>query len=256
MRASQTMQARILSDAVGPFPKMFTCMLWIPKGFCLESDRTRIPRNFLLNSICDGALCEQDLRGLAPTAWAVMFLLPTLRHPCPLDSQSQTPGKRAEAAGTGRGPGRAPDCLAILVASAEHIRRRNMGSRYAGERGMPYELRPSAWPAGLCCCSVFGSMRRRTLARLRGLCESRPSKLQIWASPKKSAKTFLTSHIFFRILSFRSSFCMQLAQSSFTCCGPAPPIQCLLRSSFDTYQQRPPRQSETAGAAANCPYRP
>ena len=43
---SGTVQARILSDAVGPFPKMFTCMLWIPKGFFLESDRTRILRSF------------------------------------------------------------------------------------------------------------------------------------------------------------------------------------------------------------------
>jgi hypothetical protein len=45
---SGTVQARILSDAVGPFPKMFTCMLWIPKGFIFESDRTRILRSFFV----------------------------------------------------------------------------------------------------------------------------------------------------------------------------------------------------------------
>ena len=106
---SGTMQARILSDAVGPFPKMFTCMLWIPKRFIFESDRTRILRSFFVG--LDLRWCPLRARSAwpPPTALAVMFLLPTLRHPRPLDSQSQTPGKRAEAAGTGRDPGRAPD---------------------------------------------------------------------------------------------------------------------------------------------------
>ena len=131
------------------------------------------------------------------TALAVMFLLPTLRHSCPLDSQSQTPGKRAEAAGTGRGPGRAPDCLAILVASAEHIRWRNMGSRYAGERAMPYELRPPAWPAGLCCCSVFGSMRSRTLARLWSFANHNPANSKSGLARRNPRRLFWLLTFFF-----------------------------------------------------------
>jgi hypothetical protein len=117
---------------------------------------------------------------------------------------------------------------------------------------MPYELRPPGWPAGSCGCPA--------LAWLRGVCESQPSKLQIRASPKKSAKAFLTSHFFFRILSFRSRYphsaCSWL-NPSFTCCVPCPtnstPPAIIVRH---TYQQRPQGQSETAGVAAYCPNRP
>jgi len=86
-----------------------------------------------------------------------------------------------------------------------------------------------------------------------GLCESQPSKLQIRASPKKSAKAFLTSHIFFCILSFRSRYphsaCSWLNPLSLAVC-PAPPTPPAIIVRH-TYQQ-----SETAGVAAYCPNRP
>lgn len=103
-----TVQARILSDAVGPFPKMFTCMLWIPKRFIFESDRTRILRSFLLDLICDGALCEQDLRGVELASSHRLSCYVSFAH-----SQADTPWT---ASCRRRGSVRRPQELAGILA--------------------------------------------------------------------------------------------------------------------------------------------
>jgi len=100
---SGTVQARILSDAVGPFPKMFTCMLWIPKGFFFESDRIRILRSFFVGLDLRWC-CEQDLRGVELASSHRLGCHVSFAH-----SQAFTPpGQPVADAGEACG-GRAPD---------------------------------------------------------------------------------------------------------------------------------------------------
>jgi hypothetical protein len=112
---------------VGPFPKMFTCMLWIPKGFFFESDRTRILRSFLLDSICDGALSEQDLRGVElASSHRLSCYVSFFAH-----SQASTPpGQPVADAGEACGGRRnwQGSWQSARLASTDFIRRRNMGS--------------------------------------------------------------------------------------------------------------------------------
>lgn len=122
---SGTVQARILSDAVGPFPKMFNCMLWIPKGFFFESDRTRILRSFFVGLDLRWC-CEQDLHGVELASSHCLGCRVSFAH-----SQAFTPpGQPVADAGEACGGRRnwQGSWQSARLASADYIRRRNMGS--------------------------------------------------------------------------------------------------------------------------------
>ena len=209
----------------------------------------------MLDSICDGALCEQDLRGneLAslPPPWLSCFFCPLYASTPP----RQPVADGGEACGGRRNwqgswqSARLPGCLGGVGRGHPPAQHGFLICRRARDA---VRITATSMACRFMLSLCFWQHAKPNSCQASGFANYNPAIPEIRAGPKKSTKGFSDFSHYFRILNFRSRYphsaCSWLNPLSLAvpCPTNSTPHAIIVRH---TYQQRPPRQRDSG---SNC----